>query len=91
MLLACHFRPGNIIFCNDYLEMPPVKVFAIVNNKTDLSDENKKSIGAFWGFVFKYVFGYKNQRSISVRGKSGNIKTATYFYDISSPVEVVEE
>lgn len=72
---------NNIIFCNDVLQMPPVKVFLLANKNinVDLTDEEKKSIGAFWGFVFKFVFGYRNQKSISVR--VCNVKSATYFFD----------
>ncbi len=82
---------NNIIFCNDVLQIPPVKVFLMANASISnvLSDEEKKSIGAFWGFVFKFVFGYKNQKSISVR--VNNVKSATYFFDAPQPVEVKNE
>lgn len=79
---------NKIIFCNDYLKVPPVKVFAKLNADImqDLSDNDKKSIGAFWGFVFKFVFNYKNQKSIAV--STQGIKTATYFFDNKDVVEV---
>lgn len=79
---------NNIIFCNDILMIPPVKVFLAANQSINivLPDEDKKAIGAFWGFVFKFVFNYKNQKSISVR--INNVKSATYFFDAPQPVEV---
>ena len=80
---------NNIVFCNDILALPPVKVF-LAANKTlnrDLSDYEKKAIGAFWGFVFKFILGYKYQKSISVRVNT--VKSATYFLDCPQPIEVV--
>ena len=58
---------------------------------SQLTDEEKKSIGAFWGFVFKFVFGYKNQKSVSVRVADNNLKSATYFFDCPQEIEVVPE
>jgi len=82
---------NHIIFCNDVLQMPPVKVFLAANNNISivLTDEEKKAVGAFWGFIFKFVFGYRNQKSISVR--VNNLKSATYFFDASLPMEVKNE
>ena len=63
----------NIIFCNDVLKIPPIKTFLTFyrddfirltgNDQAILSRVLKQSIGAFWGMVFKFVFGYRNQRS----------------------------
>lgn len=81
---------NNIIFCNDVLQIPPVKVFLAAKNiSTILTDDNKKSIGAFWGFVFKFVFGYRNQKSVSIRINS--VKSATYFFDVPQDIEVIYE
>lgn len=81
---------NNIIFCNDVLQIPPVKVFLAAKNiSTVLTDDNKKSIGAFWGFVFKFVFGYRNQKSVSIRINS--VKSATYFFDVPQDIEVIYE
>ena len=81
----------NIIFCNDILQIPPVKVFLMANKNIsdNLSDDDKKAIGAFWGFIFKFVFGYRNQKSISVRVR--NVKSATYFFDCPQDVDVENE
>ncbi len=82
---------NNIIFCNDVLQIPPVKVFLMANKSlnVEFTDNDKKAIGAFWGFIFKFVFGYKNQKSISVR--VNNIKSATYFFDSPDNVEIENE
>ena len=84
---------NNLVFCNDVLQIPPVKVFLLANTTIggQLTDEEKKSIGAFWGFVFKFVFGYKNQKSVSVRVVDNNLKSATYFFDCPQELEVVPE
>lgn len=81
---------NKIIFCNDILKIPPVKVFLLVN-KSDfaISDYERKCIGAFWGFIFKFVFLYSNQKSTSISTKG--IKTATYFYDVEDTVKIVNE
>ena len=40
----------------------------------------KKSIGAFWGMVFKFGLGYKGQKSVSVSmNEYFKVRTATYF------------
>lgn len=80
---------NNIIFCNDVLLLPPVKVFLMSNNNlSDLTtDYEKKAIGAFWGFVFKFVFGYISQKEISISTKG--VKSAAYFYGCNKNVEVV--
>ncbi|MDO6354811.1 hypothetical protein Q3V94_06925 [Caloramator sp. CAR-1] len=79
---------NKIIFCNDILNVPPVKVFVLVNEKipSNLTDYEKKAIGAFWGYVFKFVFGYRNQRSVPINVKG--IKTATTFFDVKEQIVV---
>jgi len=40
----------------------------------------KKSIGAFWGMVFKFGLEYNGQKSVSVSmNEYFKVKTATYF------------
>lgn len=66
----------NIIFCNDVFSIPPVKTFLTYYYKDFIrltEDEHakldtyiKRSIGAFWGMVFKFVLGYTEQKSVSV-------------------------
>ena len=62
---------SHIIFCNDLLHIPPVKTFLLyyeqdlirITGREDAALEPfvKKSIGAFWGMVFKFVLGYRDQ------------------------------
>lgn len=81
---------SHIIFCNDVFNIPPVKTFLTYykddfvqltgDEKAVLNVYVKKSIGAFWGMVFKYVLGYQGQKSVSVSMYDFfNVKTATYF------------
>lgn len=67
---------GHIVFCNDIFGIPPVKTFLLVHEGplTDITgradarlpDAVKKSLGAVWGYVFKEVFAYAGQKSVSV-------------------------
>ena len=55
---------NNIIFCNDIHHIPPVNTFLKVcgaNEMRDLAELEKRSIGAFWGFVFKCRAACKNE------------------------------
>jgi hypothetical protein len=80
---------NKIIFANDILSVPPVEVFDRINSTISInSDFEKKALGSFWGFVFKFVFGYKNQRSKSIT--TNNIRTATYFYDKPEKINVIK-
>lgn len=55
---------GHILFCNDVLQIAPVKTFLMAMNLTDclFTAVDKQSIGAFWGFIFKEKLGYTCQR-----------------------------
>lgn len=78
---------NNIIFCNDIHNIPPTNTFLKVKQiKRDLTELEKRSIGAFWGFVFKSVFGYRNQKIVTARVNT--VKSATYFFDIEESVVV---
>jgi len=82
---------NNIIFCNDIHKIPPTNTFlkaSGANNMRDLTELEKRSVGAFWGFVFKYVFGYRNQKIVAARVNT--VKTASYFYDAPQPTEVIQ-
>ena len=81
---------NNIIFCNDVHNIPPVNTFLKARGAAeirDLIELEKRSIGAFWGFVFKFVFGYRHQKSVAARVNT--VKTATYFYDATCKIEVI--
>lgn len=56
--------------------------FIIITGKSnaELPVFVKKSIGAFWGMVFKFVLKYNGQKSVSVSMNDYfKVKTATYF------------
>jgi hypothetical protein len=80
---------NHIIFCNDIHNIPPTNTFLKAKGAAkmrDLTELEKRSIGAFWGFVFKYVFGYRNQKSVAARVNT--VKTATYFFDVAEKFEI---
>ncbi|MBM7648411.1 hypothetical protein JOC78_001353 [Bacillus ectoiniformans] len=83
---------SHIIFCNDVLQIPPVKVFLKATNTLDQEFTNfeKKAIGAFWGFIFKFVFNYRLQKD-NVPIHSKGVKKAAYFYDVADSVEITKE
>jgi hypothetical protein len=82
---------GHIIFCNDLFAIPPAKTFlcyfanelvaATGRDDAQLDDFVKKAIGAVWGYVFKNIFEYAQQKSVSVSlNKMFMVKTATYYF-----------
>ena len=81
---------NHIIFCNDIHRLPPVHTFLKVEEGRiagELTKLEKRSLGAFWGFVFKFVLGYERQKSVTARVNS--VKTATYFFEPQNRVEVI--
>lgn len=80
---------GHIIFCNDIHQIPPVHTFLRANRiiRRDLSETEKRSVGAFWGFVFKFVFGYRSQKSITARVNT--VRTASYFFDAPEEITII--
>lgn len=81
---------SHIVFCNGLFGIPPVKTFLLYYKKDFIeltSDPKaelplfiKKSIGAFWGMVFKVALGYTSQKSVSVSMYDYFVvKTATCF------------
>ena len=81
---------SHIVFCNDVFGIPPVKTFLtfykndfiILTGKknAELPIFVKKSIGAFWGMVFKFGLHYQGQKSVSVSMNTYfKVKTATCF------------
>ena len=81
---------GHIVFCNDVFKIPPVKTFLEVRKEdlvkitgdenAFLSDFQKRAIGAFWGFVFKGILGYKSSKNVTVSlNKMFRVSTASYF------------
>lgn len=81
----------GIIFCNNVFSIPPVKTFLTYykNDFITITEKSnaelpvfvKKSIGAFWGMVFKFVLHYKGQKSVSVSmNEYFKVKTASCFF-----------
>ena len=69
---ACIYCAENyldkIIFANDILCIPPTKTFlefyklinpSVSNGAVQFTGTQSQKIGAFWGFVFQFVLGYK--------------------------------
>lgn len=90
---------GHMIFCNDMLNLPPAHVFLRIKKiPGKLTETEKRSIGAFWGFVFRFVFGYPHQQSVTIilskqereeLKDTATVRTATYFFGVKEPVEIV--
>ena len=87
---------SHIIFCNDLLHIPPVKTFLLyyegdfvsITGREDAALDTfvKKAIGAFWGMVFKFALGYRDQESVSISlNQKFFVRTATYFENPSRP------
>ena len=90
---------SHIIFCNDLLRIPPVKTFLLyyaqdfirMTGREDAALEPfvKKAIGAFWGMVFKFVLGYRDQESVSISlNQRFFVRTATCFQNPAEPVQL---
>ena len=87
-----------VIFCNDTFGIPPVKTFLthyrdyfiqITGDSTAKLDTYiKRSIGAFWGMVFKFVLGYTEQKSVSVSMNDYfMVKTASVYSGVKEMLE----
>jgi len=90
---------SHIIFCNDLFSIPPVKTFLMYyrddfilitgKSNAELDVYIKKSIGAFWGMVFKFALGYQDQKSVSVSMYDYFIvKTASCFSNPKSKIKL---
>lgn len=84
---------NRMIFCNDKLFIPPVRVFLALNpdilESDGLNSYDKQFIGCFFAFVFKEVFGYQKQTKTCIN--SPCIKTALYFTESREAVRMVAE
>jgi hypothetical protein len=86
---------NSIIFAND-MQIPPVKSLLHIYSKTHVLPPNFKFtkqenqwLGAFMGFVFKFVLNYKSQKE-RIKVDFLGVGTATRFYDVESEVTVTE-
>ena len=81
---------GHIIFCNDVLRIPPTHTFLRARPiAEELSEFDKRAIGAFWGYVFRFVFGYNFRENVTARVNS--VRTATVFSGVNESVEIMKE
>lgn len=89
---------SNIIFCNDYFQIPPVRSFCVTYEKDikeilkklgeeELTPKQKRGIGAFWGAVFKGCLGYEKSDNRPVPLKKLGVSTASYFQHNSDDKE----
>ena len=71
----------HIVFCNDVLKLPPVYVFVKYYNLSNLSDSEKRGLGACFGFLFRFsgFYTYKDAVSVWVGDEQTGIKNASYF------------
>lgn len=76
----------HIIFNNDVLEIPPILTF--VKFRQSVGDElflrpmsktDKRCLGACFGYLFKFIFGYECPVSAWVGERKTEIKNASYF------------
>ena len=72
----------NLIFCNDYLNAPPISAYikyrSDLYNK-ELEKKEKLALGACFGYLFKSILCYSEAKTVWVGDKITNIKNASYF------------
>lgn len=80
---------SHIIFCNDVMRIPPVHTFLRARPiSVRLSEFDKRAIGAFWGYVFRFVFGYTNRENVTA--KVNSVHTASVFSGVKEPMEIIK-
>jgi hypothetical protein len=78
------------IIINNEQKIPPVMTFLQkMPIEENLKHRDNQSIGTFWGYVFKTVFRYREQRIKNILGQVNTVTAATYFYDPIDEVEIV--
>lgn len=82
---------AHLCFCNDVMRIPPVKTHLMYSefrrgaaSGRELTAPEKQSLGAVYGFLFKEVFGYDQQESVSC--VINTVKTAARFSGAAEPV-----
>ena len=77
----------KIKFCNDVLNVPPIKTFIIYERdylcknvfSEKMSPIAKRGLGACFGYLYKFIYGgYESEQTWFNDEKTG-IKTASYF------------
>ena len=73
------------------LNNPPVHTFLRAKvdelNDKQLTEFEKRAVGAFWGYVFKFVFEYQFQKSVTA--KVNSVRTASYFMSPKYKIEII--
>ena len=72
----------HIIFCNDVLHLPPIYVFVKYYKEfftKEMTANEKRGLGACFGYLFQVMYGYKEAKSVWVGDKITGIKNASYF------------
>ena len=72
----------HIVFCNDILRLPPIYVFVKYYNELfteEMTANEKRGLGACFGYLFQFMYGYKEAKSVWVGEKTTGIKNASYF------------
>ncbi|WP_427113843.1 hypothetical protein [Megasphaera sueciensis] len=69
----------HIKFCNDVMKIPPVKTFLMAMHLTaeDFTKTDRQALGAIFGFIFKDIWKYSDQKRVSCR--ICGIQTASLF------------
>lgn len=77
---------SHIKFNNDVLEIPPILTFVKYRQSIQddlfgkpMSKTDKRCLGACFGYLFKFILGYKQSVSVWVWEKKTDIKNASYF------------
>lgn len=72
----------HIRFCNDILKLPPIYVFVKYYKdffNKPMETNEKRGLGACFGYLFQYIWGYAYAVSAWVGDKTTNIKNASFF------------
>lgn len=80
---------SHLKFCNDVLQIPPIKAFVryrrMVDGDNSLfchkieDDATKRNLGACFGYLFKNIFGYSQSKSVRTGDATTGIVTCSYF------------
>jgi len=75
----------KIRFINDYLKIPPVKVFITYYRdffNEEMKSAEKQGLGACFGYLYRFVYGGYEAEQTWVGDSITTIKTASYFKNI---------
>ena len=87
---------SHILFCNDVLGIQPVYTHMMISkyrggeaDSRKLTDDERKALGAAYGFLFRFVFGYTDVKELSCPLPYFK-KAALFFREDKTPVEFVD-